>query len=518
MEAEYLLDSAIFNALNAKNVSAIRTFLESCTHSTASRVFGTSMRPCEVILHAAVKKGQLDFVKLLLQEHNNIYVNSCDNQHFTALIYAVIQGDKDIVELLFEHGATFSSRLPNKELHVAITNGNREIVESLLSRGAKVNGKCWKSDCKPIELAIGHRNEGILELLLQYGAQSIDQALQLAVKLMNKNLAALLLQYGANPNYDGARQDVYPLHRAVVMKNKEMINLLLDYGGDINICDYFNLNATVLHLGAMYGTSDVLKLLISRGANIHVRNDQQFTPLHYAVCYSDREETVKILFNKGLSLEDKEFSGKTPLFLAVETGNFEGVQLLLDLGADLNAEDNKGCCVLADASNFMTSPKYLSIAKCLVKRVGLMKLCKLQVSEKNLSAIGNNFQLASFLRECENEIESMKSERCGESKIYCQDILKTRSVSQLAVFARNKGVRQFFKLNDIKRRYPIYGDKINENIRKGFAHGQSLGKLENFFQYLAVRKDDKLPNLPVVCVCHVLSYFSLEDKLNLKFR
>lgn len=65
-------------------------------------------------------------------------------------------------------------------------------------------------------------------------------------------------------------------------------------------------------------------------------------PLHRAVSEQDIDE-VKLLIAKGVNVnaKDKHYDGITALFVAVEDGNVEMVETLLNFGAKVNAQDDE---------------------------------------------------------------------------------------------------------------------------------------------------------------------------------
>jgi hypothetical protein len=85
-----------------------------------------------------------------------------------------------------------------------------------------------------------------------------------------------------------------------------------------------------------YGT-DVLEWLIQSGATINAKVDDE-TPLIKA---SNRPEILKYLILKGAKLEDQTGFGKTALFYAIQFNNLESVKILVENGANLNANLNK---------------------------------------------------------------------------------------------------------------------------------------------------------------------------------
>ena len=57
---------------------------------------------------------------------------------------------------------------------------------------------------------------------------------------------------------------------------------------------------------------NIVKLLIEKGANIHVQNDRRDTPLHEAISYK-LEDISKLLIEKGVNINVQNNHGNTPL-------------------------------------------------------------------------------------------------------------------------------------------------------------------------------------------------------------
>ena len=72
-----------------------------------------------------------------------------------------------------------------------------------------------------------------------------------------------------------------PLHLAATHCQTNVVALLLDKGAKINV--KASGGATPLHLAAQEGCADVVKLLLDKGAKVNVRDDQGRTPLDRAM-------------------------------------------------------------------------------------------------------------------------------------------------------------------------------------------------------------------------------------------
>ncbi|XP_077862816.1 uncharacterized protein LOC102805597 [Saccoglossus kowalevskii] len=95
-----------------------------------------------------------------------------------------------------------------------------------------------------------------------------------------------------------------------------------------------------LHHAAHYDRTDVVEILIMRGANVNIRAEEDdSTPLHLAVKYR-RVVTVKLLLKYSADTTARDRKGLTPLHMAARRGYEDIVRILLKRGrADSNALD-----------------------------------------------------------------------------------------------------------------------------------------------------------------------------------
>jgi hypothetical protein len=140
-----------------------------------------------------------------------------------------------------------------------------------------------------------------------------------------------------------------PLHDASMKGRTEVVNLLIEKGADIHVK---NKNGyTALHYASMKGRTEVVNLLIEKGADINVKNNNGLTPL----CWASRNgltEVVNLLIEKGADIHVKEDNnGRTPLHWASYKGHTEVVNLLIEKGADTHVKSKYGITPLCYATN-----------------------------------------------------------------------------------------------------------------------------------------------------------------------
>ena len=113
--------------------------------------------------------------------------------------------------------------------------------------------------------------------------------------------------------------------------NIEAVKQHLANGADVNAKDD---GWTPLHNAAGYSTKEMVELLISNGANVNVKNEDEWTPLHDAAS----KEVAELLIAKGADMDAKDKDNWTPLHKAAFGGHMEIVELLIAEGADVNAK------------------------------------------------------------------------------------------------------------------------------------------------------------------------------------
>jgi len=113
------------------------------------------------------------------------------------------------------------------------------------------------------------------------------------------------------------------------------VRLLLEAGANVNVAS--NEGRTGLFVAAMSDNSaDVVRLLLSKGADPRVVDRGKMTPLHAATVGGDTD-TVRLLVDAGLDVNAVDVGGYTPLMNAAQNGNVAAVRLLLSRGASVYA-------------------------------------------------------------------------------------------------------------------------------------------------------------------------------------
>lgn len=167
--------------------------------------------------------------------------------------------------------------------------------------------------------------------------------LHAAAKAGQINVVRLLLDYGADPNAREAGDNTYPLHWAAAGRQLEIVRALLDTGGDVHgTGDVHELDAigwaTFYHAPnrAPGDDPEVMSLLLERGARHHIFS---------AIAVGDLD-LIRTLVEQNPNALDRRMSrfeqGQTPLHFAISQKRYDILELLIELGADLEATDTAG--------------------------------------------------------------------------------------------------------------------------------------------------------------------------------
>jgi ankyrin repeat protein len=81
--------------------------------------------------------------------------------------------------------------------------------------------------------------------------------------------------------------------------------------------------------------------LATNSSDLNLPDDAGLTPLHLAAAHC-RTNVVMLLLDKGAKVNARAVGGATPLHLAAQEGCSDAVVILLEKGAKVNARDDNG--------------------------------------------------------------------------------------------------------------------------------------------------------------------------------
>jgi ankyrin repeat protein len=124
------------------------------------------------------------------------------------------------------------------------------------------------------------------------------------------------------------------IHTAAQAGNLGEVKKQLAWGVNPNSRTFWYLD-TPLIVAAAYGRTEVVKLLLDKGADVNMGNEGSETALHYAARHG-HTEVMKILLEHGADVSEAGTGCGTPLQWATQNGQVKAAELLLAHGADIN--------------------------------------------------------------------------------------------------------------------------------------------------------------------------------------
>ncbi len=139
----------------------------------------------------------------------------------------------------------------------------------------------------------------------------------------------------------GYEFDEKSFHAAAGAHDMMAINAFLDAGINPNAQNAAD-GRTALISAAARGDLEVVKVLLERGADVNVKDKQEYTALFHAIEAMYEDVATVLLDQPNLDPSARGKNGVTALMSYAWRDNKEAVRKLLDRGADVNAQDNDG--------------------------------------------------------------------------------------------------------------------------------------------------------------------------------
>uniref|UniRef100_A0A669AWY9 Transient receptor potential cation channel, subfamily A, member 1b n=1 Tax=Oreochromis niloticus TaxID=8128 RepID=A0A669AWY9_ORENI len=308
-------------------------------------------------LHLAVSHGHSNLVGVLLS-YSSTDCNLKGDLGNTPLMLACSLNNCEALSILLKHGAKLcqQNKLGHFAMHAAAFAGAKKAMEVILKAGEELghSAVCHinyldKTKSSPLHLAVRGGNIETIRLCIATGAkvdqQQNDKSTPLHLACTQGALEVIKLMLSSVERVediinltDGACQT--PLHRwASPCRSFPEISCNAFYlqGADINSTDCKG-NSPLL-LATSCGAWKTVALLLSKGANVNVRDKCGCNFLHLAILQPKGlknlpEEVLQLNSVKALlSCEDNE--GCTPLHYACRLGIHDSVKNMLGLSGQL---------------------------------------------------------------------------------------------------------------------------------------------------------------------------------------
>jgi len=141
------------------------------------------------------------------------------------------------------------------------------------------------------------------------------------------------------------------LHLPAAEGNLEQVKTEIEGGREVDSKDIAG--QTALMYAAETGRMEVIKYLVSKGANVNARSQgYHYTALMYAAS-GNRLEALEYLIARGAEIDAPSFKNATALMMSARAGHIDIVKILLEKGADasLKNKDDKTVLDVAREAN-----------------------------------------------------------------------------------------------------------------------------------------------------------------------
>jgi len=282
-------------------------------------------------LHVAALRGyQLPVVKELIKTCTNVNEVSRYYPGGSALHFAALGGHVDIVRELLEAGADVDLKSPDWATLSADGSYRFALDES------------WMEDQKmkfnSYEVLVPNGEQTALgtipEQLMQRDRWIPGERTPLQLAILG---SAKLTNRGVNLTASE--------NHVVLIENTAVVELILSKDPNLELRD--NIGNTAAHIAALYGYTEIMKLLVAAGANLEAQTYYLpgGSPLHLAAL-NGGAGTVKVLLGAGANV-NATITGprgrhRTPLHLAAKEGYADVIDELKKHNPNIYAKDSGG--------------------------------------------------------------------------------------------------------------------------------------------------------------------------------
>ncbi|HEV2601147.1 MAG TPA: ankyrin repeat domain-containing protein [Candidatus Babeliales bacterium] len=315
------------------------------------------------LFDAISDQNAIEQIKKILAKGVDINIRNEDGQ--TPLIYAAKMGKLDVVQFLVAQGADINiqDQLGRTSLMYAIKLSKLDVVKFLIEKGAAVDVQDIGNDTA-LTYAVQRGSLDVLQLLSTKGATVNIQNRQGWTPLMYAGLAGkidvigYLIQRGADLNATDNVGDT-ALIQNIRRGKLSSVYALVEGGADINSKDKDG--KTAINIATERSGVAFKERLPTMGTYYEIqryleikqdqqKNKQDDVPLLMRAAFSSLFDLVHLILKQGnTDVNVRHKNGATALMYAVLGGNPSMVKLLIEAGADINAQTNGGKSVIAIA-------------------------------------------------------------------------------------------------------------------------------------------------------------------------
>lgn len=344
-------------AVEGKNEDAVSFLISNGLDPNALDESGTS----PVLLSI---KLNLPSIFMLLKNKGGIVAEIFDNESWSAAHFASKAGNLPLLKQL-QGQMSFSSRTTSGDncLTIACKYGQEEALKFLLKQKLNVNSKNAKGD-SALHIAAKRSNLSLIPLLLDSGIrvsekndegdnvlhilcqkkctskldkveslknsnqeelEKLKKAADRAPEFMKEGFLKMIKKAESIPNT--LLKKAVPKDTVSKSMLAKLVTRLLDMKIDPN--ETSNEGKSALHFACLDGSKQIFELLLSRGADVNLKDCNGETPIFNAI-RTGKEKTVNLLLKNEARLDVVNRDGLTPLALAISLNQSQIIETLRD--------------------------------------------------------------------------------------------------------------------------------------------------------------------------------------------
>lgn len=251
-------------------------------------------------------------------------VNEEDSLQITPLRYACRVSNIPFAYYLIEKQASvqFHGLLKSNALLEACRFNNEKLCTLLLSSHPHLLNSVGCNGCSPLHQAVLINNEVLMDLFIKKGADCY----------VINNLGQNILHIACNAQKTNMVKIFFRTYREIF---------------NVTMSAFDNQGLTPIHYLVEKCSLDLIFYLLHQGMSIDILDRSQSTPIHYLIYKQLYPKAIMILRQCKeqkikINLDITDNNGMTPLNLAAHYGNFELVNLLIVMGANIYIPNKLG--------------------------------------------------------------------------------------------------------------------------------------------------------------------------------
>ncbi|KAF8126505.1 hypothetical protein EV363DRAFT_1268265 [Boletus edulis] len=291
---------------------------------------------------------------LILIVRRMMQVHFSDPRHLDSFLHTTVEyfcedDALEAVKFLVNQGCDFLQVEPNgsekSPLHTVVGRAHVSVAQYLISLGIQLPDdvlavalELWK-----LEPATPIGTKAMVRFLVESGAdvrvrtEAGDFVLHIALQSFHEDdalgITELLVGYGCDP-LQAHSSGKSSLHIAIEQTHISVVRYLLSLGVPLPPNILVTLNPR-----GIWRTARVVRFLVENGANVHACTETGDSVFHVALDYYQHQdnamELAKLLVGYGCDPLGANFSGKTPLHIAIEQSRISVVQYFFSLDIHL---------------------------------------------------------------------------------------------------------------------------------------------------------------------------------------